>query len=90
MATTPMVHEPDCYGVEHGITPTLTAYFAHRDGSPTVRVDIGELCVYCGAKVRFTSSIETERRFHRYWKASMATYIATWEHRNGLWDDATR
>lgn len=76
-------HAPDCLQQDEPHPPTLLISF-RPDRNGTVMVRIWETCWGCGATTVYSGDRLPWRTFHRAWKGSMATWIATWEHRHNL------
>lgn len=82
-------HDPDCTADLEGWSPRLIVSFAPGVSGETVRVTIWEECPSCLAHIVYTTGRMPLRRFHREWRASLATWVATWEHRHQIWGRLT-
>jgi hypothetical protein len=82
-------HEPGCEALDDGTVPRLTTSFTPSTNLDSIRVEIWEQCPVCMRSISYASGRMPMRRFHREWKASLATWLATWEHRHNIWDRVT-
>jgi hypothetical protein len=83
-------HDEICLAHDPFDPPSLHVIYIPSRAAQTVRVVIYEACQWCPATVVYCDGREPLRRFHRSWRARLAVWLATWEHRNDLWGSAQR
>lgn len=86
----PADHDPACPAIESGQSPALVIQLDPGRDAMTVQVSIWELCTRCGTTTAFTRDRLPWRTWHRKWRAHLAVWIATWEHRHNLGGKITR
>jgi hypothetical protein len=82
-------HDPDCTADAEDLVPALVIRFAPSRTAGTIRVTIWEECPGCLCSIVYANGRSPLRRFHREWRASLATWLATWEHRHQIWGRVT-
>lgn len=82
-------HTPDCPAIESGQPPAMIVSFSPSRGAGTIMVRFWERCESCGAQTSYEQGRMPYRRFHREWRATLAVWLATWEHRHQIEDRVT-
>ncbi len=84
MAALTIDHTPDCMAVELNLVPSLIVQLSPSRGAGTVMMRTWERCDICYGSTGYEQGRVPWRTFHRAWRANMAVWIATWEHRHQI------
>lgn len=84
-----IVHMPECPHDLAEIPPSLVTRWTPSASGDTLMVQVWEECDSCRQTTGYASGRMPARRFHREWRASLAVWFATWEHRHNVWGRVT-